>query len=322
MPALIQASIPSLIIDTDPGVDDAIAILMALASTTYNLLGLTVVGGNVPLARGARNALAILDRVRRGEVPVCPGSSRPLTGRFGYSAAFHGKSGLTRRLPDPQTQPSTESAAGFLTRNIHGSPGGVSLVALGPLTNLARLLRSPRAAGGGAAPNPLAPVASLTVMGGAVKCPGNVTPYAEFNFHSDPLAAHRVLNCGVPITLVDLAACRQVALNKNQVHKLRADTLLGNLAIEFLKGWFKRDPNREIFQFYDPLALAAALDPELVATRQVGLAVEHSNPARWGQSSITAEPGDIALVTEVDREGFFTLLAELLGWQGLDLRTV
>ena len=307
-----------LIIDTDPGVDDAIAILMALASESTRLLGLTVVGGNVPLARGVRNALAILDRVRRGEVPVCRGSSRPLTGRFGYSVAFHGKSGLTRRLPGPQTRPSTENAAGFLARNIQGSPGGVSLVALGPLSNLAQLAGPPSADSGGR-PNPLEPVASLTVMGGAVDCPGNVTPYAEFNFHSDPLAAHRVLNCSLPITLVDLAACRQVALSKGQVDRLRADSPLGSLAIDFLKGWFRRAPHRDSFEFYDPLALAAALDPRMVATRRVGLRVEHGDPTRWGQSSIVARSGDIALVTEVDREGFFNLLTGLLGWTGLDL---
>ncbi|PKB81362.1 MAG: hypothetical protein BZY88_06655 [SAR202 cluster bacterium Io17-Chloro-G9] len=304
---------PGLIIDTDPGVDDAIAILLALASTSANLLGLTVVGGNVPLARGTRNALAILDWVHHSEIPVCRGSSRPLKGRFGYSFAFHGKSGITHRLPNPQTRPSTEGAAEFMARNLQKLPGGVSLVALGPLTNMARMLGSAPAARG----NPLASAASLTIMGGAVNCPGNVTAYAEFNFYSDPLAAHQVLNCGIPITLVDLAACRQVALTRDQVVDLGADTLWGNLAIEILKGWFKQDPNRDSFQFYDPLALAVALDPRLVATRPVSLEVLSDESPLRGHSRISAEPRNIELVTEVDRGRFFTLLADLMGWKGL-----
>ena len=313
-----------IIIDTDPGVDDAIAILMALASKSCEVLGLTVVGGNVPLARGTRNALAILQWVGRAEVPVCRGSARPLSQRFGYSFAFHGASGITRRLPNPLAGPSPERASQFLSQKLQKSPGGISLVALGPLTNLARLL--PAAPSGQA--NPLASAGSLTVMGGAVDSAGNVTPHAEFNFYSDPLAAHRVLNCGVPVTLVDLAACRQVALGREQIAKLWADNVFGQLAIEILKGWFRRDPNRDTFQFYDPLALAVAQDPGLVSTRPVSIDVETEDALFWGRSRIKAEPGNVApgnvapgnvsIVNEVDRQGFFALLTGVLGLTGVD----
>ena len=282
-----------IIIDTDPGVDDAIAILMALASKSCEVLGLTVVGGNVPLARGTRNALAILQWVGRAAVPVCRGSARPLKRRFGYSFAFHGSSGITRRPPNPVAGPSAEGASGFLARKLQKSPGKTSLVALGPLTNLARLLPTAPSGPSGQA-NPLASAGSLTVMGGAVNAAGNVTPHAEFNFHSDPLAAHRVLNCGVPITLVDLAACRQVALSRDQIVKLRSDNVYGQLAIEILKGWFRRDPNRNSFQFYDPLALAVARNPGLVTTRPVSINVESEDALLWGRSRIKAEPGNVA----------------------------
>ena len=306
-----------LIIDTDPGVDDAIAILLALASDSFDLLGLTVVGGNVPLARGVRNALAILEWVGRSEAPVCRGSSRPLRGRFRYSVPFHGTSGITRRLPNPRSGASPESASGFLSRQLRDYPGEVSLVALGPLTNLARLVP----AVSGDQENYLASAGSLTIMGGAVDCPGNVTPHAEFNFHSDPLAAHMVLNCGVPATLVDLAACRQVSINREQCGNLRGGNVYGRLAIEILQGWFRRDANRQRFHFYDPLVLAVALSPPIIATRQVSLSVEFQDQERWGQSQVESIPGSVTLATEVDRQACFSLMNDLLDLRGLDPAT-
>ena len=307
-----------LVIDTDPGVDDAIAILLALASNSSETLGLTVVGGNVPQARGARNALAVLRWVGREDVPVCRGSSRPLRGRFQYSVPFHGASGITRRLPNPRSGGSTESAVGFLRRQLQEYPGEVSLVALGPLTNLARLVPTIS----GDPENPLASAGSLTIMGGAVETPGNVTRFGEFNFHSDPLAAHRVLNCGVPATLVDLAGCRQVAITRGQCDSLRGGNVYGRLAVEILKGWFEKDPNRENFQFYDPLALAVALNPGLAGTRRLSLSVEFNDPEHWGECRIESIPGDVALATEVDRQGFFSVLKESLDLRGLDPATV
>ena len=187
---------PRVIIDTDPGVDDAIAILMALAWPELMLVGLTIVGGNVPLARGTRNALALLEYAGRQEVPVAQGASRPWRGRFQYSYQFHGPSGLPRRLPKPKTRPVDADATDFLAAKLQDNPGQITLVALGPMTNLAnRLVRHPAALG---------LVGSLVVMGGAVDCRGNVTPHAEFNSYSDPVAAHAVLSSGIPLTLIDL----------------------------------------------------------------------------------------------------------------------
>ena len=193
-----------LILDTDPGVDDAIAILMALASGSTapegtlvpELVGLTTVGGNVPLARGTRNALALLEYTGLQHIPVARGNARPLRGSFPYSYDFHGKGGLSRRLPEPQARPSASGAIDFLAEQLLNNPGQIALVALGPLTNLARLQQSH--------PGVLEKSRSLVVMGGAVNTAGNSTPPAEFNFYSDPLAAHRVVSSGAPLTLVDL----------------------------------------------------------------------------------------------------------------------
>ena len=184
------------------------------------VLALTTVGGNVPLARTTRNALALLEYAARTDVPVARGSARPTRGRFGYAYAIHGTSGLTRRLPRPSTRPIDLNAVDFLAAQLREFPGQITLVALGPLTNLARLwLRHPGA---------LEQAAQLVVMGGAVNTPGNVKPNAEFNFYSDPEAADVVLSSGVPLTLVDLAVCRQVGIDRQGVERLATSRLLKN----------------------------------------------------------------------------------------------
>ena len=298
---------PRIIIDTDPGVDDAIGILMALAATEVELAGITVVGGNVPHARGLRNALALLDFVGRSDVPVHRGSSRPSVGRFTGAQHFHGSSGITRRLPNPVTRPAPERAVDFLARQLSQSPGEITLVSIGPLTNLARLERRH--------PGSLARAASLVIMGGAVDTPGNITPHAEFNFYCDPLAAHEVLNVEVPLTLVDLAACRQVSLTRQAALGLKATKPMGQLALEIIQNWFKADDRREGMLFYDQIALAAALCPEVMTTRQVTLAVE-TEGAEAGASKAVAAEGPVSLADEVDVERLFALMGEWLGWEG------
>ena len=131
----------ALVIDTDPGVDDAVAILMALAAPGVDLLGLTAVGGNVPLARATRNALALLQAAGRSDVPVAKGAAKPLRGRFRPSVAFHGPGGLSVRLPNPAARPVADHAVEFMAGQLAARPGEITIVALGPLTNLARMLR-------------------------------------------------------------------------------------------------------------------------------------------------------------------------------------
>ena len=298
---------PRIIIDTDPGVDDAIAILMALAAPEVEVAGITVVGGNVPHARGLRNARAILDYIGRSEIPVHRGSSRPLVGKFANAQHFHGSSGLTRRLPEPDTPPAQERAVDYLAAQLSQYPGQVTLVAIGPLTNLARLERRH--------PGSLAQAESLVIMGGAVDTPGNITPHAEFNFYCDPLAAHEVLKCGAPLTLVDLAACRQVTLSWEQAFGLKSDSPLGWLALEIVQNWYKADARRKSMLFYDQIALAAALCPGVMTTRRTTLAVETEGPEFGASKSITAD-GPVALADKVDVERLMALVGEWLVWVG------
>ena len=298
-----------LLIDTDPGVDDAVAILMALASPDVAVAGLTTVGGNVPLARSTRNALALLQAAGRGDVPVAKGAARPLRGRYTYSPQFHGPGGLSRRLPSPTAGPVAEGAVQFLHDELTRKPGEAILVALGPLTNLAHLLWE--------RPIALKQARNIVVMGGAVNTPGNVTPRAEFNFHSDPVAAGIVLSSGLPVTLVDLAACRQVSISREQALNLRSAHPLGRLALDLLQGWFRREPGRQRFEFYDPLALAIALEPAIATVVKVDLDVGLEENESWGETAETGGPGEIALVQQVDSARFFGLLEGLLELEAL-----
>ena len=319
MPAPSAAQTIPVIIDTDPGVDDAVALLMALACPTLDILGITTVGGNVPLARATRNTLALLEYAGRPDIPVYRGASRPLRGRFPYAREVHSPAGLTRRLPNPTITPANINAVPFLADALSAAPDAITIIALGPLTNLARLLRRHPAA--------FRQAANIVVMGGGVNCPGNVTPRAEFNFYSDPTAARLVLESGVPITLVDLAACRQVYLTKTELSQITAATPEGQLAADLLTGWFRNDPTRQRFNLYDPLAVAAAIDPAILHTRRVALTVDDADTAvdasLWGQCRIvdnTAGPVAIAAVDDdgdggVDQTRARSIIRSLLRWQ-------
>ena len=297
-----------LLIDTDPGVDDAVAIFMALAAPGVELLGLTTVGGNVPLARSTRNALALLQAAGQSDIPVAKGASRPLRGRFRYAPQFHGPGGLSRRLPEPTAGPFEKGAVWFLADQLNRQPGKAILVALGPLTNVARLLWEYPAA--------LEQAKNIVVMGGAVNTPGNVTPKAEFNFYSDPPATEIVLSSGLPVTVVDLAACRQVGISREQALSLHSAHPIGRLALEMLQGWFGKDMGRQWFEFYDPLALAIALEPAIATFAKADLDVGLEENESWGETSETGGPGEISLPQQVDSSRFFGLLEGLLELEG------
>ena len=292
-----------VILDTDPGVDDAIAILMALAWPHLELAGITTVGGNVTLARATRNALALLEYAGRQDVPVAKGATRPLQGRNGYSYSFHGRTGLPRRLPQPSHGAIDTNAVDFLAHKLQSQPGQYHLVALGPLTNLAHLMAK--------FPDALGQSASIVVMGGAVNNVGNVTPHAEFNFYSDPVAAHNVMSSGIPLTLVDLGSSRQAFITGVEVEGLKSKSRIGRLAVQILRNWFRRDPNRLRFEFYDPLALAAALRPELITTRRLNIGVETADQVHLGESKVESNEGPVSVSERVDGKGFSMLFYEL-----------
>ncbi len=302
-----------VVIDTDPGVDDAIALLMALSCPQIDVLGLTTTAGNVPIGPATRNALAILESVGRTDVPVSRGATRPIRGRYAYARDVHSAEGLTHPLPPPETDTSGVGAVYFLSETLRSNPGSVTVIALGPLTNLARLHRDQ--------PSILPLAKRLLVMGGAVETPGNVTEHAEFNFYSDPTAARLVMESGIPITLIDMAPCREVFLTREDVENTHPSTEAGILAEQLLRGWFGESPTRERFNMYDPLTLVAAVAPHAIEFRSVTMTVDDSMTTDdsdvWGRCRVLDESGGPVSIAEpggVDVPTSLGLIRELLGW--------
>ena len=291
------------IIDTDPGIDDALAILMALNCTSIEVLGFTTTGGNISLEMANKNILSLFDYLGC-QHSVYGGSEFPVTGSFPYATNFHGESGLSKDLPSPTSNISSVDAVDFINEALCSHPGDVIVICLGPLTNLYRLFQQ--------YPDSMANIGSLILMGGAVGCSGNVTKHAEFNFYCDPMAAAYVLSTGLPIRLVDLKACRQVGMSRTVANSMSSVTKIGQLAIELIVNWFQLDETRSVFEFYDPLALALAIDSGLATYVRSDIEVNTNVSSQYGETVLCSTHGSINLVDIVDSEKFFYMFADLL----------
>ena len=291
----------TLILDCDPGVDDAMAILLALGAPGVQVLGLSTVCGNVPLDRATRNALQVLELAGRAEVGVYEGARKPLHRDSVHAEHFHGESGLGgARLPDPDAEPRG-GGVDFLVEALGDRPGAVTLVALGPLTNLALAERR--------RPGVLRRARKIVVMGGAVRVPGNVTEAAEFNFYADPDAAREVLRSGARLVLVGLDATRKVALEREDVENCRGP--LGRFCRAAAETGFafaeasRRDGR---FHLHDPTAVALALEPHLGRGETLRLEVECEDEAAAGQVLVDEGGGrPVLCVLDADRDGVVEL---------------
>ena len=282
------------IIDTDPGADDVLALIMALNSPELEILALTTVEGNARLEHTTANALRLLDYMGRTEIPVHAGESTPLEGEFHHAYEVHGDEGLTVRLPDTETMPAQGGAVDFIVDTALAMPGEVTLFALGPLTNVARaLMRDERVKDA---------LRRVYVMGGQGDGSGNVTPYAEFNIWDDPYAANVVFGSGVPVTLVGLNITRQTSIARDEEGWSSGDTPGERLAAQVLEKWFELDDaeHRARFSMHDPVTIMAALRPELIETRAATVSVETSGE-RVGEVAADYESGgsvDVAVGVE------------------------
>ena len=242
-----------IILDCDPGVDDAIAIIMALGlPDAIDLRAITCVAGNVPLSSTARNARQILELAGRPDIPVHGGCTRPIMSPTGRTSTAHGSDGLGGvQLPEPGMQLQPEHASDAIRRIARDTPGGVTLCAIGPLTNVAlALLRDPALA---------EHVNRIVVMGGACFGPGNITPLAEFNFYADPHAAQIVFDAGIPIVLFGLDVTRKALLSEGYSAALAASSDPRRKAIGRMLGAYEsRDPC-----LHDPCVIAWLAAPGL-----------------------------------------------------------
>ena len=293
-----------VLIDTDPGTDDALAMMMALNSPELDVLGFTTVGGNARLADTTRNALRLLEYLGRTDVAVFRGSARPLRGRFQYAYGVHGPAGLGVRLPSPATAPHAKRAPQLIAEMASVHRGELMLIALGPLTNIARAMAlEPKLAHW---------VNAMVIMGGAVGVPGNVTPHAEFNIYNDPVAAAAVLSSGIPVTLVGLDVTSQTYFTAAADPWVRGDAPSARLSRRIIAGSLGPRGDRGRFHLHDPLAVAAAIRPELFEFKQATITIETEDPAQIGRTVANYSGGPVAVAIGVDAERAKAMTADVL----------
>jgi len=301
-----------VILDVDTGVDDALAIMLAVRSPELEVLGITTVSGNVPVARCTANTLLVLEVLDAPDIPVVSGAATPLAGKAFTAGQVHGKDGLgnaTAKYPTPARQ-ATQGAMEFLLEMIRRFPEELILVATGPLTNVATAIRQDRTTMG--------QLQSITIMGGAIRVPGNVGPTTEFNFAVDPEAAAVVFEAGLPITLVPLDVTEQVILTRQAmetapgagklqkfIREITGATIVFHREHEGVDGMF----------LHDPLAVGTVVDPSFVRTQAMAVAVERQGELTAGMAVVDlrkrSQPTPTAMVcVEVEAARFLRMFAE------------
>ena len=299
------------ILDCDPGHDDAIALLLALASPELDLLGVTTTYGNQTLAKTTTNALRVLELVARTDVPVAAGAERPLQRELVVAAHVHGESGLDGPvLPEPSALPTTTNAVEFIADTLASAAEPVTIVATGPLTNVARYLAARGTQG----------IAQIVLMGGAI-AEGNFTPAAEFNIWCDPEAAAVVFDCGLDVTMIGLDVTHQALLGPEVEETLRDAGRVGSFVAD-LNVFFTRY-HRETYGWngapiHDAVAVAHLIRPGLVETRHRNVSVELASELCRGRTVVdlwrrTDRVPNAHVGVGIDADGFFDLLVERIG---------
>jgi purine nucleosidase len=269
-----------VIIDTDPGVDDAFALLLAMRSPELKIEGITPVAGNVPLELTLPNALRMVEIAGRTDIPVAVGAKAPLQRRLVTATYAHGENGLGGAVfPEPKLKPIADPASVFIRQIVRKYPGQVTLITLGPQTNLAIALESD--------PDLARMIKGVTMMGGSLSG-GNVTPAAEFNVYVDPEASRIVFQSGIPVTMVGLDVTRKTALTDAHVKRLEdAGTAVSVAAAKIARNDIdlnRKEGNATGPNMHDSLALASFLDPTLLTWRPYYVDVETAGELTAGET--------------------------------------
>ncbi len=301
-----------IIIDTDPGQDDAVAILLALASPEdLHVLGITAVAGNVPLPLTQKNARIICELAGRVDVPVFAGCDAPIRRKLVTAEHVHGKTGLDGpQMADPTMPLQDWHAVDFIIETLRREPGGtVTLCPLGPLTNIAVAFQK--------APDIVTRVQEIVLMGGAYFEVGNITPAAEFNIYVDPEAADIVFKSGVPLVVMPLDVTHQALTSKARVDAFRAmGTEVGRMVAEWTDFFERFDVAKygsAGAPLHDPCVIAYLIQPDLFAGRYVNVAIETQSELTLGMTvtdwwGVTQRPKNATFMGSIDADGFFALL--------------
>jgi inosine-uridine nucleoside N-ribohydrolase len=305
-----------VLIDCDPGHDDAMALLLALASPELELLGVSTVHGNQTLEKTTANALRVLEFAGRGDMPVAAGANRPLVREPAVAADVHGETGLDGPdLPPPAREPVGEHAVDFLAARLRASEAPATLIPTGPLTNVALLLATH--------PDAAERIERIVLMGGAI-AEGNVTPAAEFNIWIDPEAAARVFASGLDVTMIGLDVTHRALMTGEHAERLRAAGRVGTMVAEL---WdFYHRFHRRIYDLpgspvHDAMAVAHVLRGDLVQTRHVNVEVDCASELCRGRTVVdvwgrTERAPNAHVGVEVDADAFLDLLVDRIGSLG------
>ncbi|MER8831948.1 nucleoside hydrolase [Mesorhizobium sp. M0045] len=305
-----------IIIDTDPGQDDAVAILLALGSTELEIVGITAVAGNVPLKLTEKNARKICELAGRTDVKVYAGAIRPLARELVTAEEVHGKTGLNGpQLPEPKMKLQDEYAVDFIVETLMREESGtITLCALGPLTNVAlALIREPK----------IAPrIKEIVLMGGGFFEGGNVTPTAEFNIYVDPHAADVVFKSGIPIVMMPLDVTHKALTTAKRTKAFRKlGTRVGTATADMLEFFERFDEEKygtDGGPLHDPCVIAYLLKPKLFKGRNCNVTVETASELTMGMTvidwwGVTKRPKNAMVMRDIDHDAFFELLLERLG---------
>jgi len=301
-----------VILDVDPGHDDAVAIMMACGSPGLDLLAVTTVAGNATLPKTTRNALRVLSLIGRTDVPVAAGASGPLERELRTAEDIHGESGMDGpEIPEATFEPDERGAVELLADTLRDASEPVALIPVGPLTNIAALLRRH--------PDLKGKISRVSLMGGSMGL-GNTTPAAEFNIYVDPEAAREVFESGLQITMSGLDVTHQAGAGRAERDRLRDIGDVGEVVagfLDFFAGTYERAFGFDAPPLHDPVAVAAVLKPGLLETRAMRVDVECESDLTRGETvcdfhGVTGKPPNAEVGVGLDREAFFDLLQDSL----------
>ena len=302
-----------VILDVDPGHDDAVAIMLACGAPELDLLAVTTVAGNVPLEKTTRNVLRVLSLTGHTGVPVAAGASSPLRRPLHTAENIHGESGLDGpEIPDPSFEHDERSATELIADTVRGASEPVTIIPTGPLTNVATFLREH--------PELKGRVAHISLMGGSIGL-GNTTPAAEFNIYVDPEAAREVFESGLPITMSGLDVTHQARAGPEERANLRSPGPIGTVVaelLEFFAATYERVYGFGAPPLHDAVAVAKVMEPGVLKTRPMRVDVECESELTRGETvcdfyGVGGKPPNAEVGVELDRERFFDLLYEVLG---------
>ena len=303
-----------IILDTDPGNDDILAIIMALKSQLIDIRGMTIVGGNASLENTTGNALSLLTYMNRVEIPVYVGHPSALNETLTSPEEFsefkshrieiHGETGLHVPLPSPANEPEEMHAVDFIISEAKANKGELVLVPIGPLTNIAMAIKKE--------PNLKGWVKRIHLMGGAVNVPGNVTEHAEFNIYCDPVAANEVMSSGIEIKLCGLDITRNTSVKREETDWLNGNSPGEKVIRRLLDTVFKKIPDRNYFSLHDPITVLSVLHPELIQWEMFNVSVICNGPESGKTLGTVNAEGSVSVGVNIDQELAKIKIAEIL----------